>query len=64
MKTVSITYRKRTGEYQIRQRDPITGKTADTYANHLTDEEKQWIRSNARQYQDPYVIQWLERRYQ
>lgn len=39
MKMVSIKYNKRSGEYEIKTRDPKTGKLSITFSNHLNDAE-------------------------
>jgi hypothetical protein len=39
MKIVSIKYNKHCGEYEIKTRDPKTGKLSITFANNLTDAE-------------------------
>jgi hypothetical protein len=59
---VSIIYRKSTSEYKIKRRNSITGEVSATYANRLTDEEKNWARTHGSRYEDLWTIQWTVRR--
>ena len=54
----SIVFRKKTSEYRIERRNPVTGQTSTTYANRLTDAEKLWAKTNSSYHEDPYAIYW------
>ena len=59
MKTIdAICYRKRTGEYMVKERDTETGQVSQTFANHLTEAEKMFARLHCSRYETPYEITW------
>ena len=53
---VSIKYDIRKGEYSIKKRDPITGKSSRTFANRLNAAEINFATLATRHENDLYII--------
>lgn len=55
----AIRYFKNNGEFVITTRNAITGKTSKTYANNLTDKEKNWAKISKHCFETEKCVCWV-----
>lgn len=55
---VGVRYLKQSGEFVITTRNCTTGKTSTTYANTLTDVERDWVKNSKQCFDDAMSFCW------
>lgn len=58
-KIIAIHYLKQSDEFIITTRNEITGKRSKTFANHLTDKEKEFTQQAKHKFEDSMSIYWI-----
>lgn len=54
-----IRYYKKSGEFVINEKDAITGKRSKTYANNLTEKEREWAKTTKYYFEDEGCACWM-----
>ena len=49
---------KKSGEFVITEKDPVTGRYSKTHTNHLTAREIEWANSTKHRFQDDICVCW------
>lgn len=55
----AIKYFKKAGEFEVIERDSVTGETVKTYGNTLTEKEKGWARSSKECHENRDFVCWM-----
>lgn len=55
----AVRYMKKKGKYVIFTRSESTGKTSQTYANSLTENERVFVKSSKYCFEDDICVDWV-----